>query len=313
MKKMEKYIFVISLALLLSSCSNGNSDNADLNTKESSWPPAAENVNPDSYGYIVDSEVMGLRYKSGEHFGVTDLNGKFGYIEGQKIQFYVGDISIGSEIEPLSKLTPYDLAEGNADLAITITQFLQTLDDDALPSNGISINESVHLLAEQVDLDLTSSGWTDNPIAVDRDIQNVMFELTSATEAGSRYLVSRYSSYLHFAETLDEIIDELESNIVEVVEQTSCETAEQCVIVELRPKYSGYCPPLGRMLIYSQLDINLGSFNSSVNERNTLIDVREELEDSVVEDYPITGVCLISRAIPFEICNDQQRCEIQYY
>jgi len=140
-----------------------------------------------------------------------------------------------------------------------------------------------------------------------------MFELTSATEAGSRYLVSRYSAYLHFAETLDAIIDELESNTVEVVEQTSCETAEQCVIVELRPKYSGYCPPPGRMLIYSQLDTNLGSFNSSVNERNSLIDVREELEDSVVETSPITGVCLINRAIAFEVCNDQQRCEIQYY
>jgi hypothetical protein len=310
---MEKYIFVISLVLLLCSCSNGNTDNADVNTKESSWPTAAENVNPDSYGYIVDSEVMGLRYKSGEHFGVTDLNGKFGYIEGQNIQFYVGDISLGGKVEPLSRLTPYDLAEGNTDIAISITQFLQTLDDDALPSNGISINETVHLLAEQVELDLASSGWTDNPIAVDRDIENVMFELTSATETGSRYLVSRYSAYLHFAETLDAIIDELESNTVEVVEQTSCETAEQCVIVELRPKYSGYCPSPGRMLIYSQLDINLGSFNSSVNERSSLIDVREELEDSVVETYPITGVCLINRAIPFEVCNDQQRCEIQYY
>ncbi len=313
---MYRVVFFLNLALLVSSCGDGDSANNKDNSIESNWPPASVNESPNAFGYFVDSQVMGLRFKSGGHYGVTDVDGRFGYIKGQKIQFFVGDTPLGEEVEPSSRLTPYELAGLDARVAMNITQFLQTIDNDALPDNGITINESVHILAEGIKLDYSSSGWIHDPLSLNLSTEKkIVFELTSATEAGSRYLVPRYTAYLHLSDTLDAIIDELEITIKDIVSQSSCVTADQCLIVEFRRKYSGgYCPQPAEKIVYSELDADLISFENAVNERSYLIDAREAMEDAATnENYTTTGFCIILEKEAFPVCNHQQRCEIQYY
>ena len=95
-------------------------------------------------GVFLDSAVEGLEYESGDQFGVTDEYGGFWYEPGKTVTFRIGDILLG-EAFANPEMTPLDLVKG-ADTYThpTVTnmiRFLQTLDDDLNPDNGIRIPE----------------------------------------------------------------------------------------------------------------------------------------------------------------------------
>ncbi len=107
-----------------------------------SKPPPPPPVTIDS-GQFIDAAVTGLTYVSGETTGVTDMSGRFNYErEGglaQDVTFSFGDIVIGSAAgKPV--LTPLDLIPGGGASdaeVLNITRFLQLLDSDGDPRNGI--------------------------------------------------------------------------------------------------------------------------------------------------------------------------------
>lgn len=105
-------VFIFGFVMLLISCGGGSSDNSGSSEEVSgsNWPPATENEAPDSYGFVIDSPVAGLRYVSGMHYGVTDDEGRFGYIEDEGVQFFIGDIRLGVLVVPSARVTPYELA-----------------------------------------------------------------------------------------------------------------------------------------------------------------------------------------------------------
>ncbi len=161
----------------------------------------ANTVQADAFGKVVDSTVSGLRYRSGAHCGTTDSEGNYGYMEGEPVEFFIGDIRLGDAIAPAARLGPYDLASGNPQTAMNIARFLQTLDNDGDPDNGIHINDAVHTLAEGRELDFASAGWLEEPSPTDQDlvdgqwfekkseVESLVLELSSATEAGARDLL----------------------------------------------------------------------------------------------------------------------------
>ncbi len=102
---------------------------------------------------LFDATVIGARYDAGGGItGVTDSNGKFRYVEGRAIKFYVGDVFLG-EGKPINKpsgvvavtnkiVTPLELAQTtdiNDSKALKIVRFLMALDDDNNASNGMKI------------------------------------------------------------------------------------------------------------------------------------------------------------------------------
>ncbi|MCP4347788.1 MAG: serine hydrolase [Desulfobacterales bacterium] len=97
-------------------------------------------------GIFLDSPVEGLFYISGNQSGYTDSEGKFTYEEGKSVTFKIGDIVLG-EAPGKAVITPIDIVQGAADetnQAVTnILRFIQTLDDDYNPDNGIFISEEV--------------------------------------------------------------------------------------------------------------------------------------------------------------------------
>lgn len=98
-------------------------------------------------GVFVDSEVGGLRYTTGTQSGTTNANGEFFYYEGENIIFYVGDIELGTAIAG-AEMTPVTIATTagatvESDEVKNIAAFLQTLDSDADPSNGITIDPAI--------------------------------------------------------------------------------------------------------------------------------------------------------------------------
>ena len=102
-------------------------------------------------GQFKDSNTSGLSYVSGAQSGITDENGKFTYEVGSTVTFSVGGVVLGTSAGQ-SVVTPMDLVPGSSSSSVkvqNITRFLMMLDDDGIPSNGISIPPSIQEAAQQ--------------------------------------------------------------------------------------------------------------------------------------------------------------------
>lgn len=109
--------------------------------------PKEEKQETSKTGKFIDSAVAGVRYETETHSGYTDENGNYDYEEGEIVTFYVGDIMLGSALAT-GELSPIDIAS-TPDATIytpevqNIAAFLQTLDSDGDPSNGILIEQEI--------------------------------------------------------------------------------------------------------------------------------------------------------------------------
>lgn len=128
------YPALILLSSLLAACGGGSSS--------SSGSGAASGEHS---GQFIDSPVQGLSYRG----GANDVNfltravGSFEFTPGQTLSFFLGTIELG-EVTPDTNaqfITPKDLAEG--EVATNIARFLQTLDADQNPDNGITLTLQV--------------------------------------------------------------------------------------------------------------------------------------------------------------------------
>lgn len=96
-------------------------------------------------GQFLDSAVTGLTFKDAESnvLGVTDAEGLYECAVGSKVFFSIGDVELGaSNCQPLT--SPFDIVDIDANYFVTsiqIARFLQTLDSDNDPNNGIDITQ----------------------------------------------------------------------------------------------------------------------------------------------------------------------------
>jgi hypothetical protein len=109
---------------------------------------------------FVDSAVIGIKYKTSSGIeGVTDEEGKFEFKSGDSVTFYIGDIELPG-IVPLDEyLTPAHWAGQKnweeSELAVNIARFLQTLDEDGNPDNGIQIPEDANKILKDISVDFS--------------------------------------------------------------------------------------------------------------------------------------------------------------
>jgi len=97
--------------------------------------------------------VAGLRFETPTCAGVTDPDGTFEYRDGEVVTFSVGAALVGAA-RGAERLTLADIVArvgGNrdklADPGLTnIARFLQTLDQDGNPDNGITLTPKIHEL-----------------------------------------------------------------------------------------------------------------------------------------------------------------------
>lgn len=122
----------VAVVLMLSACGGGSTDDGGTGVA--------------SQGVFLDAAVEGVRYETRTREGMTDADGTFRYVSGETVEFYIGDILLGSAPGALV-LTPIELspgANGVTNPRVTnLIRFLQTLDEDYDPSNGIRITEPV--------------------------------------------------------------------------------------------------------------------------------------------------------------------------
>lgn len=186
MKKIIHSIAPISILTLLSlACggggggsSSGGSGSTDAQT-----------------GVFQDREVAGVTYTATTHSGTTDAGGNFQYAAGETVTFTIGDVELGRS-EGADVLTPIELVDGatastNASVQ-NILVFLQSLDDDGDPENGISIEADVRTSFEGKSLDFKQSATA---------FSN---ELDAKLPAGKNR-VEHEAARAHFDATLNEI------------------------------------------------------------------------------------------------------------
>lgn len=155
-------------------------------------------------GIFLDSPVSGLTATSGTKVGTTDANGRFAYLAGAQVMFALGDIVVGLGLgEPV--MTPVDLVPGAVDETddevTNIARFLQTLDLDQDPDNGIEIDASIAMAAVGVTLDFSTDVATFETLA-----QPVVDMLTAGLPGGARPLVAVQQAQDHLRGTLRSIV-----------------------------------------------------------------------------------------------------------
>jgi len=138
---------IIALLMLVQGCHSGGGAG-----------PIAAPEGTYQVGYFLDSPVEGLEYRSISWSGITDSQGSFYYRASEEVTFYLGDVIIG-RTSAQRIITPVDLGGVAANTAstkvINIAQFLQSLDEDQMPSNGIYIPQEVRDALEGIVVDFT--------------------------------------------------------------------------------------------------------------------------------------------------------------
>lgn len=157
-------------------------------------------------GVFLDSPVQGLRYVVGSLEDFTDENGGFQYLPGRSISFYIGDILLGSA-QGAPVLTPLAIVPGGAnsvtDNRVTnIIRFLQTIDDDYDPSNGIRIDDSAHeaLLDQSLSFNMLTADF-----ANDSNVQFLLSLATASPGPPRDRLVPAITAQAHMRATLEDL------------------------------------------------------------------------------------------------------------
>jgi hypothetical protein len=92
-------------------------------------------------GTLLDSPVGGIGFKTSSISGLTTATGQFKYLAGETITFFVGNI----ELPPVlgkAILTPLEIGQSTDitnNVVTNILVFLQSIDSDGNPSNGITV------------------------------------------------------------------------------------------------------------------------------------------------------------------------------
>ncbi len=121
---------------------------------------------------FVDSAVQGLEYETATQSGFTDEDGTFYYLAGETIVFRIGDVEVGrleaDNIADNRIATPLDLVAGAVDATepqvINLCRFIQSLDEDRDPENGIVITPETHdkLEGKSVNFDQSQSEFAND-------------------------------------------------------------------------------------------------------------------------------------------------------
>ena len=89
-------------------------------------------------GVLLDSVVSGIKYiTSSQLQGKTNSLGEYNYYDGDMVEFFVGDVSLG-EVKAKKLLTMSDFPYPKK-----VAQFLQTVDSDNFVENGIHIDSQL--------------------------------------------------------------------------------------------------------------------------------------------------------------------------
>lgn len=110
-------------------------------------------------GTFVDAPVQGLHYITATQDGYTDENGTFQYIEGETIEFKLGNLSFGN-VQAGNMITPYTMAgdtniSNPSDKATNIALLLQNFDGNRSNTQTLDLSNLRDYNFTDIDLNTT--------------------------------------------------------------------------------------------------------------------------------------------------------------
>jgi uncharacterized protein YkwD len=155
-------------------------------------------------GSFVDSPVEGLTYSTETRFGTTDRNGRFKFLDGETVTFFLEDLELGQApaAEMLSPLDIVDGATGITDRRVTnIARILQSLDLDGNPDNGITLTPAItaEVSGRTINFDLSPEDFENSP-----NVQDLFDDLNAqgVFTGGVRTLCSAEQAQTHLQSSL---------------------------------------------------------------------------------------------------------------
>src|ERR1700709_372147 len=102
-------------------------------------------------GHFRDGPIAGLQYRSPSREGITDAQGRFGYLAGEAVEFFIGTLAIGTATPgpPLTLASLYGRAQRapSADLSCPQTvnraRFVLSLAQARDLADGVTIDSLV--------------------------------------------------------------------------------------------------------------------------------------------------------------------------
>ncbi len=190
-KRLSCFCMVIIAAMMLFGCGDDGADGKDGTDGQGGVCIESPRLKS---GLFLDSAVQGLSYVSGNLSGLTGQDGLYNYEEGRTITFRIGDIAIGSDVPVKARMTPLDMVPGAQTYKNTtvtnILRFLQTVDNDLNPDNGILVQEDI---GKNETLDFTLP---------ENDFTTAATSLISRMFSDGREMVSVEDAQQHFRLTL---------------------------------------------------------------------------------------------------------------
>ncbi len=111
---------------------------------------------PSFTGVLIDSPVAGVSWEeSGGQSGITGSTGEFQYTQNALVTFSIGDIVLGTA-PGAPFITPVELTNSldpNDPASVNQLVFLQSIDSDQDPSNGITVSDGTRAAAAGQSLD----------------------------------------------------------------------------------------------------------------------------------------------------------------
>lgn len=166
----------------LAACGGDNNDN-------NSTPPEAQVLT----GMLLDAPVINIDYSTDTQSGVTNAQGEFTYIEGERVFFSIGDLNLPSAAGD-DVVTPMDMVgfQDPSDFrVVNIIRLLQSLDDDGNPDNGITITDTAKNSATPVNFGLLEEDFEASGAVLNLIANGGQFPVVTA-------LVSKAQAIAHF-------------------------------------------------------------------------------------------------------------------
>ena len=145
-----------------------------------SWVVGSEDNTPTQRGtttgtgYYVDSAVSGINYTCGSQSGITDKDGKFTFDQGKDCTFEVAGITL-KKVQADNLVDNAKIVENNT----TVARFLQSLDTDGDPNNGIQITDKIITILTKALKDESITAVPDTTAKLDTFIGHIIQEDTS--------------------------------------------------------------------------------------------------------------------------------------
>ena len=178
-------------------------------------------------GFFFDSPVQGITYQTATQLGVTDSQGQFKYLSGEVVTFSVGNLVLGS-IDAKNVITPLDVAGTNNinDARVSnLLVFLQSLDVDGNPANGITLPTNIDRLpASDINLALSTDAFQ-----TDSGVINYVTQALGQ----SRALISAAQARAHFQSSLNTGFNKTKINFAPVANAGSNQNVVQNCLVQL--------------------------------------------------------------------------------